>query len=130
MIKSNINHSHFWLVGFLFLVAYPLCISGAAFPHAYGLHQIDRSTPALTPSYRIRFMNRTSFPPGFVFGAASSAYQARLFLYMHTFKFWSGLVHFKGGLHIYMCVCICICMYMCLLLYILVILITFFCYHA
>uniref|UniRef100_A0A5B6ZSX7 Putative beta-glucosidase 12-like n=1 Tax=Davidia involucrata TaxID=16924 RepID=A0A5B6ZSX7_DAVIN len=33
------------------------------------------SIDALTPSYRISSLNRSSFPAGFVFGAASSAYQ-------------------------------------------------------
>ncbi|KAM7523347.1 hypothetical protein LguiA_013249 [Lonicera macranthoides] len=47
----------------------------AAFPQGYGLSVIDHTAPPISPSYQIQFMNRSSFPTGFVFGAASSAYQ-------------------------------------------------------
>ncbi|KAK3003659.1 hypothetical protein RJ639_017946, partial [Escallonia herrerae] len=36
---------------------------------------IDRTSAPLSPSYGTNALNRTSFPKGFIFGAASSAYQ-------------------------------------------------------
>lgn len=45
------------------------------FPRIYGLNKIDRKAQPLSPSFGIDVLNRSSFPKGFVFGAASSAYQ-------------------------------------------------------
>ena len=41
----------------------------------YARVSVDPSAKPLTPSYGIATLNRTSFPKGFVFGTASSAYQ-------------------------------------------------------
>ncbi|KAL3503981.1 hypothetical protein ACH5RR_033822 [Cinchona calisaya] len=41
----------------------------------YGLHKIDRRAAPISPSFGIDVLNRSSFPKGFVFGAASSSYQ-------------------------------------------------------
>ncbi|KAM7528874.1 hypothetical protein LguiB_032284 [Lonicera macranthoides] len=68
--------NNIFLLGLVSLIAYyPVSISAAAFPQGYGLSVIDRTAPPISPSYQIQFMNRSSFPTGFVFGAASSAYQ-------------------------------------------------------
>ncbi|XP_027065676.1 beta-glucosidase 12-like [Coffea arabica] len=40
-----------------------------------GLHKIDRGVAPLSPSFGIDVLNRSSFPKGFVFGVATSAYQ-------------------------------------------------------
>ncbi|CDP19048.1 unnamed protein product [Coffea canephora] len=45
------------------------------FPSARALNKIDRSAVPLSPSFGIDVLNRSSFPKGFIFGAASSAYQ-------------------------------------------------------
>ncbi|KAA8549581.1 hypothetical protein F0562_001401 [Nyssa sinensis] len=49
--------------------------SSLAMPRNYGMHLIDRKSEPLSPNFGLQFLNRSSFPQGFVFGAASSAYQ-------------------------------------------------------
>uniref|UniRef100_A0A5B6ZQJ8 Putative beta-glucosidase 12-like n=1 Tax=Davidia involucrata TaxID=16924 RepID=A0A5B6ZQJ8_DAVIN len=58
----------------LLIIAYAVS-STEALPRSYGKNVIDRKAQPLSPSYGIDSLNRSSFPPGFVFGAASSAYQ-------------------------------------------------------
>lgn len=73
--------NNIFLLGLVSLIAYyPVSISAAAFPQGYGLSVIDRTAPPISPSYQIQFMNRSSFPTGFVFGAASSAYQVYIYI--------------------------------------------------
>ncbi|XP_059625423.1 beta-glucosidase 12-like [Cornus florida] len=64
-----------YLLFALVLVIANAVASNAAFPRSYGMSLIDRKSDPLSPSYRIDSLNRSSFPDGFVFGAASSAYQ-------------------------------------------------------
>ncbi|CAI9089961.1 OLC1v1024619C1 [Oldenlandia corymbosa var. corymbosa] len=40
-----------------------------------GLNQINRDAPPLTPTFGLQSLNRSSFPKGFVFGAATASYQ-------------------------------------------------------
>ncbi|KAH9610315.1 hypothetical protein KSS87_008807 [Heliosperma pusillum] len=42
---------------------------------ASGLFMLGLCNSVIDNEYEIRFLNRTSFPEGFVFGAASSSYQ-------------------------------------------------------
>ncbi|KAL6200677.1 hypothetical protein ACLB2K_030458 [Fragaria x ananassa] len=41
----------------------------------FRLTNSEALSPSRTPIYDTAFLNRTSFPPGFVFGTASAAYQ-------------------------------------------------------
>ena len=64
---------------------------------------------AVSPSYDTASLNRTSFPKGFIFGTASSAYQVttEYFLYVnlyHSFLQMSRDV--KNMINIIMCTCI------------------------
>ena len=63
------------------LVSFNLLAANAqhrgVFPSARALNKIDRSAVPLSPSFGIDVLNRSSFPKGFIFGAASSAYQVR-----------------------------------------------------
>ncbi|KAL3529722.1 hypothetical protein ACH5RR_009044 [Cinchona calisaya] len=63
------------LIGLLVLALFHYC--GFMFPQVYGLntHLLNIENQQLSPSYRINKFNRSSFPHGFIFGAASSAYQ-------------------------------------------------------
>ncbi|KAL3529724.1 hypothetical protein ACH5RR_009046 [Cinchona calisaya] len=63
------------LIGLLVLALFHYC--GFMFPQVYGLntHLLNIESQQISPSYRINKFNRSSFPQGFIFGAASSAYQ-------------------------------------------------------
>ncbi|KAA8549582.1 hypothetical protein F0562_001400 [Nyssa sinensis] len=63
------------LLGLLVLAYAASSTSSQASPRSYGLNVIDRKAQPLSPTYGINSLNRSTFPPGFVFGAASSAYQ-------------------------------------------------------
>ncbi|CAK9145941.1 unnamed protein product [Ilex paraguariensis] len=66
---------HFLFFGFM-LLTYSLSSSSEAHPaRTYARVSVDTSTAPLTPTYGIATLNRSSFPEGFVFGAASAAYQ-------------------------------------------------------
>ncbi|CAI9102511.1 OLC1v1000793C1 [Oldenlandia corymbosa var. corymbosa] len=64
------------LLGF-FLILQEYVVNGNYGVHmkSFGLHKIDRKAQALSPSFGLDVLNRTSFPQGFVFGSATSSYQ-------------------------------------------------------
>ncbi|KAA8528122.1 hypothetical protein F0562_035625 [Nyssa sinensis] len=59
----------------LLLLTNALTISSLDVPRNYGMHLIDRKSEPSSPISGINALNRSSFPQGFVFGAASSSYQ-------------------------------------------------------
>lgn len=46
---------------------------------------ISKNDAKIGINYGISFLNRTSFPHGFLFGSASSSYQVTTILYPHFF---------------------------------------------
>ncbi|CAI9104565.1 OLC1v1003267C1 [Oldenlandia corymbosa var. corymbosa] len=63
------------LLGF-FLISHMYLAYGNEFHiKRVGLNKIDRSAQPLSPTFGINALNRSSFPKGFVFGAATSSYQ-------------------------------------------------------
>ncbi|XP_059627323.1 beta-glucosidase 12-like [Cornus florida] len=67
-------HSHVLLAVLVFV---NVVTSSVALPGTYGraANVIDRKSQPLSPSFGIDSLNRSSFPAGFIFGAASAAYQ-------------------------------------------------------
>ncbi|CAK9146796.1 unnamed protein product [Ilex paraguariensis] len=65
---------YFLFLGLIVLTS-SLSSSEAHPARTYARVSVDPSAKPLTPSYGIATLNRTSFPKGFVFGTASSAYQ-------------------------------------------------------